>query len=95
MGVKGDVDILLARLDRPDRSIAIEVKRIKVGRRAFETGKINRATAIQEGVEQANRLARVGFHHVYLYAIVLVDSREHNRGEWTYGAPSASNSRPV
>jgi hypothetical protein len=81
---KGDVDILVCVPERSDSAIAIEVKRVKVGANAFQSGQPNRLQGYMEGVEQANRLARVGFSQVYLYAIVTVDSRERNAGQIGY-----------
>jgi hypothetical protein len=81
---KGDIDILLCTPDRPDSAIAIEVKKIKVGASAFQSGSPNRLKGFKEGVDQANRLARVGFSQVYLYVFVTVDSRERNAGQIGY-----------
>jgi len=73
---KGDIDILLCTPDRPDSAIAIEVKKIKVGASAFQSGTPNRLEGFEKGVDQANRLACVGFSQVYFYVFVTVDSRE-------------------
>jgi hypothetical protein len=37
-----------------------------------------------KAVSQANRLAEMGFAQVYLFVIVVVDSRENNQGRYTY-----------
>ena len=81
---KGDIDILLCTPDRPDSAIAIEVKKIKVGASAFQSGTPNRLEGFEKGVDQANRLACVGFSQVYFYVFVTVDSRERNAGQVGY-----------
>jgi hypothetical protein len=86
---RGDIDILLFAKDEPARAVAIEVKRIKVGASAFWTDRPNKMHEINVGVEQANLLAKVGFAQVYLYLIVVVDSREHNEGRITYNGLTA------
>jgi len=83
-GFTGDVDILLVAPDQPTVATAIEVKRIKVSAAAFNSGRPNKLQEYDKGVEQANRLAEVGFAQVYLYVIVVVDSRVRNEGRYTY-----------
>jgi len=80
----GDIDILLFNQSEPERAVAIEVKRIKVGPKAFLTNKPNKLSEIQKAKEQANYLAQVGFAQVYLYLIIVIDSRANNAGEVTY-----------
>ena len=67
----------------------IEVKRIKVSGAAFKTGRPNKLHEYDKAVKQANRLAQVGFAQVYLYVIVVVDSRENNEGRYTYNGLTA------
>jgi hypothetical protein len=86
---EGDVDILLCSPKSPELATAIEVKRVKVGSKAIRTEKPNKLRDLKKGVEQANKLAKVGFWQVYLYVFILVDSREQNLGKLSYaGAPS-------
>jgi len=80
----GDIDILLVVPGRPDLATAIEVKRIKVGAAAFQTGGPNKLRGFKEGVRQANTLAKIGFSQVYLYIFVVVDSREQNTERISY-----------
>jgi len=80
----GDVDILLVAPDQPNVATAIEVKRIKVGASAFTSGRPNKLHEYEKAVDQANRLAEVGFAQVYLHVIVVVDSRVKNDGRYTY-----------
>jgi hypothetical protein len=80
----GDIDILAMPPARPDRATAAEAKLVRVGADAFYTIGPNGLSNWQQGIKQANRLAAHGFHCVYLYMFVLVDSRANNRGEWTY-----------
>ena len=81
---KGDVDILLCSADDPRLATAVEVKRIKVGASAFHVGQPNKLHEFEVGVRQANMLADIGFCQVYLYVLVVVDSREQNAGRRTY-----------
>ena len=83
-GLLGDADVILVSPDRPDAATAVEVKRIKVGASAFESGQPNKLQEYEKGVAQANRLATVGFAQVYLYVLVVVDSRVRNDGRYTY-----------
>lgn len=82
--VKGDVDILLVPPDCPREAIAIEVKRIKVGLQAIRSGRPNKMQEFEKGVRQANLLAGVGFSQVYLWVLVVVDTREQNAGRYAY-----------
>jgi hypothetical protein len=82
---KGDVDILLVCPKWPAEATAIEVKRIKFGQSAFSPGgQPNKLREYEKAVSQANRLEALGFHQVYLYVLVVVDSRSKNRGTISY-----------
>jgi hypothetical protein len=90
----GDIDILTMPPALPDRAIAAEAKLVRVGADAFYTIEPNGLSNWQQGIKQANRLAAHGFHCVYLYMFVLVDSRANNSGAWTYkGASSQLDER--
>lgn len=79
----GDIDILLVPSDT-SRSVAIEVKRVKIGHDSYDTGQVNKLTGLNKGVQQANRLAKLGFNLAYLYVFVVVDSRSRNIGKYGY-----------
>ncbi len=81
---RGDVDILLMPPAQPELATAIEVKRVKVGQQAFKTGMPNRLANLREGLDQANRLAALGFHRVFFYILIAIDSRDNNQGKWVY-----------
>jgi hypothetical protein len=82
---EGDADVLLCSPGRPHEVVAFEVKRIKFGRSALRPGgKPNKLGEFDKAVQQANRLAQVGFWQVYLYVIAVVDAREQNVGQNTY-----------
>jgi hypothetical protein len=83
-GFAGDADIVLVAPDQPSVATAIEVKRIKVAASAFDSGIPNKLQEYDKAVAQANRLAKVGFAQVYLYVMVVVDSRRRNDGRYTY-----------
>ena len=70
--------------------MAIEVKRIKFGEAAFRPGGApNKLHEYEKGVAQANGLHSLGFHQVYLYVLVVVDSRENNQGRLSYDGLSS------
>ncbi len=83
-GFAGDADILAVRPEWPSDTTAIEVKRIKVGPSAFETGVPNKLHEYEKGVQQANLLSEIGFGQIYLFVVVVVDSRHRNAGRYTY-----------
>ncbi|HXX18375.1 MAG TPA: hypothetical protein VEJ46_03145 [Candidatus Acidoferrum sp.] len=76
----GDVDILLFTPKCPDRVTAVEAKRVVIPSTAIRNGVAYKLEELKKGVKQANKLARIGFHQVYLYIFVVVDSREQNAG---------------
>src|SRR5579859_8100898 len=80
----GDIDILLSAPDHPEQAVAFEVKRIKFGARHLRNRKPSKLGNLKKAVQQANRLAKVGFWRVYLYVVTVVDSREQNEGQVTY-----------
>lgn len=82
--VEGDIDILLVPPGHPEESIAVQAKRIKVSDPAFLTGKPNKLHEIEKARKQAGVLARIGFSQVYCFVFVVVDSRVHNVGKYTY-----------
>jgi hypothetical protein len=88
-GDKGDVDVLLWNPDRPHEAAAIEAKRIKVKAATFETGKPNKLNALKKARLQANDLEKLGFAYVFLFVIVVVDSRSLLEGrEISYDGPT-------
>jgi hypothetical protein len=82
---KTDADVILCDPHSPHEAVAYEIKRIKFGVSALRPGgKPNKLHEFQKAVQQANRLAKIGFWKVYLYVIVVVDAREQNAGKITY-----------
>lgn len=77
----GDVDVLLCPRSHPELATAISVKRIKFGASAVRNGQPNKLKELKKATEQANRLADVGFHLVYSFVFVAIDTREQNVGE--------------
>lgn len=85
----GDADILLCGPGQPERTVAYQVKRVKVGRSQLRFSAPSRLGELQEAVRQANLLAKVGFWKAFLYVITVVDSRELNQGRMSYeGLPN-------
>lgn len=90
---QGDVDILVVPVNRPECATAIEVKRIKVGEEALRSQKPNKLNELNKGFRQTNKLAEIGFWQVYLYVLVVVDSRNNNAGRHTFdGLPQTMGS---
>jgi hypothetical protein len=77
-GKPGDIDILLFQRDSPQRSVAIECKRIKVEALSERDVKINGEKNIGEGIIQANEYFNLGFSRVYLLIFLLHDGRKLN-----------------
>lgn len=90
LGREGDIDILVVHSSRPDLATAIQVKRIKVQANTFRSGSPNRLSALDELRRQTNVLVELGFAQVFCFAIVVVDSREHNRGEYRFDGLTAA-----
>jgi hypothetical protein len=87
----GDIDILAWGKAEPQLATAIEVKRIKLGKNAFPNGRPNKLQEYGKAVCQANRLSKIGFWQVYLFVLVVVDSRSHNAGQITYNGPTRNH----
>jgi hypothetical protein len=90
---RGDADILLCAPGQPERTVAYQVKKVKVGMSQFRFSAPSKLQELKEAVRQANLLADMGFWKVFLYVITVVDSREQNldrisRGEMVYAGLS-------
>ena len=81
---RGDIDILTMPPASPKAAVAIEAKCVRVPASAFKTIEPNGLSNWRKGITQANKSAGLGFHKVYLYMFLLIDSREHNAGERLY-----------
>jgi hypothetical protein len=79
-----DIDILLVPPSCPEISTAVQVKRVKVSEKSFDSGTPNRLSELERGYGQANLMARIGFSQVYLFVIVVVDSRRENPAPPSY-----------
>jgi hypothetical protein len=75
---QGDVDVLLCSPGRFEEAVAYQVKRVKVSLAQLQARTPGKLKGIQEGVQQANILADLGFWKVYLYIFALIDARELN-----------------
>jgi hypothetical protein len=89
--VNTDVDILIAAPGRPDQAIAVECKRFKLDADALRVESEQdepypkKLAEFPKGVTQANALVeRAGFWQVYLWVLVMIDTREQNGGRYTY-----------
>lgn len=87
-----DVDVLLCDPARPQEAAAFQIKRIKFGLSAFRAdGSVvpNKLREVEKAIAQANLLAQAGFWKVFLYVVVVVDSRGRNAGAISYEGLSA------
>jgi hypothetical protein len=75
---RGDIDVLLCPRSQPELATAISVKRIKFGANAVRNGQPNKLGELKKATMQANTLAEVGFHLVYSFVFVAIDTREQN-----------------
>lgn len=79
----GDVDVILAAADAPQRSIALECKRVKV-RPDYSGGeRVNKVHRFQKSSIQANALATLGFSQTFLTAVAVVDGRGNDTSTFT------------
>jgi hypothetical protein len=86
---EGDIDILRCNPDHPERAVAYQVKRIKFGLSQVRHGVPSKLNEFRKVARQANLLARIGFWQVYVYVLVVADTREQNFGKVTYaGIPA-------
>jgi len=67
--------------NQPELATAISVKRIKCRADALGNVRINKLHELTKATDQANRLAEVGFHMVYSFVFVAIDTREQNNAE--------------
>ena len=75
---QGDIDVLLCSAGRFEEAVAYQVKRVKVSLTQLQAKTPGKLKGIEEGVQQANILADLGFWKVYLYIYALIDARELN-----------------
>lgn len=72
----GDIDVLVSSLQTPARSLAIELKRVKVTAESFDTELPGKLSDLKRGVQQANLLGELGFHRTYLVIAIVTDGRQ-------------------
>jgi hypothetical protein len=83
---RGDIDILTMPPASPNAAVAIEAKCVRVPPIAFKTIEPNGLSNWRKGISQANKSAALGFHKVYLYMFLLIDSREQDNRSFFRGA---------
>lgn len=72
----GDVDIIAIPKNAPQKSVAFEVKKVKVTVHEDGTETVNRDNQIEEkGVHQANGLLEKGFYKVFLIVLMVTDGQ--------------------
>ena len=68
----GDIDLLLCEKPRPDESVVMEFKRVKVTITGEHQAQVNRLADVGKGVRQANALRELGFFQTYLCILTVV-----------------------
>ena len=84
----GDVDVLVASSECPQRSVAFEVKRVKVDAATFATGAPGKVAKLKQGVQQVNLLCELGFHRAYLLVAIVTDGRERDVHSFPFRGPT-------
>jgi hypothetical protein len=87
-GLKGDIDVLRCDPVHPETAVAYQFKRIKFGISHVRNGTPSKLHEFKKVAQQANLLARMGFWQVYVYVVVVADTREQNLGKVTYAGLS-------
>lgn len=80
-GTPGDIDILLVDAEKPQYSIAIQVKRVKA--RIGQDHKVKLNTAhIENGIYQTRKMfEKYRFHQCFLMVIIVADTRHRERDQ--------------
>jgi len=71
-----DIDVMIYKESEPHKTIAIQVKRVKVEAVSQKKDKVNKIEDIKKGIKQANITKDLGFYKVYLMILAEVDGRE-------------------
>lgn len=72
----GDIDLMVCDLERPDRTIGLQCKRVKVTAHSQDEDDVNRLPDVGGGVRQANlQRDKFGFYRNYLAVLIEVDGR--------------------
>lgn len=91
----GDADAILIETGHPDRSSAVEFKRVKISPSSFKTGELNKLKELRKAVRQANALHSAGFAHVWLTVIIVADVRPITNGTGFSFAPQEMVQRVI
>jgi hypothetical protein len=85
----GDIDALICCDGRPDLSIGIQCKRVKVEALNQHEDKCNKIHSITEGIKQANLQRRnFGFHQNYLAVLIETFGRERLDNNTAFRGPT-------
>jgi hypothetical protein len=87
----GDIDVLIQHDKTTGFATAIELKRIKIPVRAFNTGMPTKIQDLKRGVHQANALHELGFGRVILLIAIVTDGRDQTGVTWPYRGPTAGH----
>lgn len=80
----GDIDLLICDGSRPQQTIAIQAKRVKI--RANQ--RMNKLGNITDAVLQANLQREMGFHRNYLVVLVITDGRSRTENNVVFRGPT-------
>jgi hypothetical protein len=71
----GDIDVLICEPGKPNESVALECKRVKVTAVSTLDDDVHKINDIKDGASQTKAMRRMGFHRTYLAVLIQVDGR--------------------
>lgn len=83
----GDIDVLLTNSPGHEFTVAVEVKRVKIGADSFHTGIPGKLQDLRRGVRQANLLGMLQFSRAMLLVVVVTDGRERHGLNFAFRGP--------
>tara|TARA_R110002124_G_scaffold17532_3_gene73510 strand:+ start:389534 stop:390232 length:699 start_codon:yes stop_codon:yes gene_type:complete len=88
----GDLDLILFDTEKPDKAVALEVKRVKFKTHEDQSVTTNREKLISEGITQANEYLKIGFNKTYLLIILLDESWQQDKPNSIFKESGLENS---
>lgn len=89
----GDIDVLLTSSPGYEFTVAIEVKRVKIGTDSFHTWMPRKLQGLRRGVRQASLLGTLQFSRAFLLVVVVTDGRERHGLNFAFRGPEVPELR--
>lgn len=67
----GDIDLLIFNPKTPEKTISVEVKVLRKRQENFKNDFVDNINRLREGLDQAEGLANIGFHSVFIMPIII------------------------